>query len=200
MLPLLSSGSRPKVSGEFNTVIVKPIGKVDMRFAKEKQQLTESHPTDDVSVGRPGIQRALKELETDIAGWQAELEQLRAKITKARKAHEMLRSIHTPDGDDGRGDDEFAPRRRERKQSEAWKIRQGAYRAILRAGRPLSPAEILLSLKNDGVIIDGSKPTNKVYRALWDAKGEFVRTDAGFLLANEPADASVPRAPGEANK
>ena len=140
---------------------------------------------DSLIVDRPGIQQALQELEDDIANWEAEVEQLRAKIIKARKAREMLRSSYqTPSQGGEQSDVEFAPRQRARKESEAWKIRQGAYRAIRRAGKPLSPNEILNSLKEEGVTIDGVKPASKVYRTLWDAKDEFVRTGDGFALAD----------------
>ncbi|MGO6924806.1 hypothetical protein ACCS55_09125 [Rhizobium ruizarguesonis] len=89
--------------------------------------------------------------------------------------------------------DDFAKRQKQRKSSQAWQVRQQAYRILKETGHPLSRAEILAKMEADGFVVDSPRPGPRVGKILWDAKDAFIYRDNGYWLVGEPVTEPVER-------
>lgn len=135
------------------------------------------------TTSRLEIDRTILKLETELA-----------RLHLAVAAHErelaVLRRLQTAivDGAEDRGvfhgDGQFAPRRRERKTSKAWKVRQLARDVLLEKCRPLTRSMLLEEMTARGLNIDGPKAAKEIGKILWQAD-EFISTDSGYWLRDE---------------
>lgn len=156
------------------------MGKMNTGFANAEQSLKriDSH----IPVSNSDVQPLVRSLTEEISSKEAMIERLRGEVNRARKARQVLLEYSEPARSPVDEPVKFAPRKRERRSSKAWAIRQAAQRAIARAGKPLSSEEILVCVTEEGLIIDNAKPAQKIYRTLWEAKAEFARVGDGFIL------------------
>jgi len=79
----------------------------------------------------------------------------------------------------------LAPRKRERRGSFAWRVRENALQLISKAGRPLGRAELLDGLVKMGVNIGSSNPSRAIGRIMWLAE-EFEYQNNGYWIAGRP--------------
>lgn len=64
-------------------------------------------------------------------------------------------------------------------------VRERAKEILKAAGHPLGRTEILAQLIDDGVLIKGAKPAQRVGKILWESD-EFEYQDKGYWLVGEP--------------
>ncbi len=76
-------------------------------------------------------------------------------------------------------------RQRERKGSNAWKVRHYAMELISSAGRPLGRAELFEGLTKMGLEVDAVRPAKAIAQILWAAE-EFEYKNKGYWIAGRP--------------
>ncbi|MBY3117318.1 hypothetical protein [Rhizobium laguerreae] len=67
----------------------------------------------------------------------------------------------------------------------AFQVRQRAKEILKAAGHPLGRTEILAQLIDDGIVVTGAKPAQRVGKILWQSK-EFEYREKGYWLVGEP--------------
>jgi hypothetical protein len=87
----------------------------------------------------------------------------------------------------------FAKRYSERKNGQAWQVRQQAYVILKETGHPLSRAELLEKMTAAGFILDTPRPGHRVGKILWEAKDAFEYRDNGYWIVGEPVTEQVDR-------
>lgn len=71
-------------------------------------------------------------------------------------------------------------------------VRERAREILKAAGHPLGRTEILAQLIDDGILIKGAKPAQRVGKILWESD-EFEYQDKGYWLVGEPIAAGYKR-------
>lgn len=79
----------------------------------------------------------------------------------------------------------IAPRKRERRTSLAWQVRQHAFGLISKAGQPLGRGELLDGLVKLGIKMDVANPSQAIGKIMWDAE-EFEYKNKGYWIAGKP--------------
>jgi hypothetical protein len=146
------------------------------------------------------LEKRREEIRAEITRLEAETRQVELDLRHLRDAKRSL-SLLGANPDDGPNHldelpdvpEEFAKRRIQRPDTQAWQVRQQAYRILKDQGHPLSRIEIYDRLKALGVEIDHPTPAKRLGRILTDAKEEFVYRDNGYWIAGEPITIAVER-------
>lgn len=128
----------------------------------------------------------VREREKDVSRIREAKRQLTLIQTTQLEAEEIAsEALKVPEG--------FAKRHAERKNGQAWQVRQQAYLILKETGHPLSRAELLEKMTAAGFVIDSPRPLHRIGKILWEAKDAFVYHDNGYWLVGEPVTEPVER-------
>ncbi|MBB5255994.1 hypothetical protein [Rhizobium leguminosarum] len=172
-----------------------------MQQSTNRPQATPAHAAL-VSIDRQvaTLEKRREEMRAEMARLEAETRQVDVDLKHLRDAKRSLSLLgaNPDDRPNHLGElpdvpEDFAKRRIQRPDAQAWQVRQQAYRILKDQGHPLSRIEIYDRLKALGVEIDHPTPAKRLGRILTDAKEEFVYRDNGYWIAGEPITVAAER-------
>lgn len=145
-----------------------------------------------IAEARQTVDRTRADLDASIARLEEEAGRLHAlidlhleEITSLKKIRQAISGDATTEGT-ALPEMQFAPRKRERKRSQAWIVRQAAREILLERAHPLNSSELLSAMVTKGAIAEGCVGAKAVSKILWAAP-EFSSTARGYWLADVPA-------------
>lgn len=145
------------------------------------------------------VEERLTKIRSVISQLNDEARQAEARLKHLRDARRSLNLAGTdPEGQSSSIEElpeapvGFAKRRIERPDSQAWQVRQQAYRILKDQGHPLSRNEIFDRFSELGIEIDHPEPEKRLGRILTDAE-EFEYRDNGYWPKGEPITVLVER-------
>jgi hypothetical protein len=152
--------------------------------------LEPSHPSNP----QDAINELIAQIDLAIASCRMELQAHQDKLRRLERARASLAGVPLQSeawvpvewsATDGATTPGRATRRRERKGSIAFQVREGA-RAILReAGRPLNRAQLLELLEAKGIRVEAKQPAKQIGKIMWQSE-EFQHLAEGYWFRDEP--------------
>lgn len=172
-----------------------------MILEKEEDENLKIHKKNDI-IGEPDISVWAGELKRNIALSEAEASSLRSRAevlearagtlrqmakasdAKTKALRDLLKQMETTKQTLG----PVAPKKTRQLgggSTLAALVRERAKEILKAAGHPLGRTEILAQLIDDGVVIKGAKPAQRVGKILWESD-EFEYQEKGYWLVGEP--------------
>lgn len=172
-----------------------------MILEKEEDENLKIHKKNDL-IGNPDISVWAEELKRNIALSEAEASTLRSRAevlearagtlrqmakasdAKTKALRDLLKQMETTNQTLG------PVAGKKTRQSGGGStltalVRERAKEILKAAGHPLGRTEILAQLIDDGVVIKGAKPAQRVGKILWESD-EFEYQDKGYWIVGEP--------------